>query len=88
MAAQRCKPRRRRLRPRQGGAVRHQRGGAPHGWRRLVSVGDAAAGGDCGGRGERCYDTAGAEHAGPVRGVSIVVRRMSDGSTVTDKVVR
>lgn len=37
---------------------------------------------------ERYYDTAGVEHSQPVKGVNIVVRQMSDGSTQTVKVLK
>lgn len=37
---------------------------------------------------ERYYDTAGVEHSQPVKGVNIVVRQMSDGSTQTVKILK
>ena len=37
---------------------------------------------------ERYYDAAGIEHSEPIKGVNIVVRQMSDGSTQTIKVLK
>lgn len=37
---------------------------------------------------ERYYDAAGIEHSEPIKGVNIVVRQMSDGSTQTVKVLK
>lgn len=37
---------------------------------------------------ERYFDISGVEHDGPVKGVTIIVRQMSDGTTQTTKVLR
>lgn len=37
---------------------------------------------------ERYYDAAGVEHSEPIKGVNIVVRQMSDGTTQTSKILR